>query len=282
LDYHGDREQYFLAKRKLFSGENGCKPAQNILPVNDEYGQRLHRELGGITYGIDCEMADYNGTDLQFFPDRTTFKLRYQSKTYSCEIPLLGAFNVENALAALTAVHVCRQVPLEILLEKLKGFLKIPGRLQRVPNDRGLMILVDFAHTEDGLKNVLKSLQAVKRREIITVFGCGGNRDRSKRPKMMAAVCQGSDVIIATADNSRHEKIEAIFADMKPGILPGSDAIFEPDRTKALGLALAKAKKDDIILIAGKGHEIYQQIGDEKIPFSDAETVKILLASGHN
>ncbi|MDR1590440.1 MAG: UDP-N-acetylmuramoyl-L-alanyl-D-glutamate--2,6-diaminopimelate ligase [Puniceicoccales bacterium] len=280
LDYHGDTEHYFLAKRKLFSGENGNMPRHSIINLNDAYGQRLYRELGGVTYGIENTSAHYNAVDLRFFPDKIIFTLVHGEEKYFCEIPLIGAFNVENGLAALAAIHESRSIELEHLIEKIKTFPGVPGRLQHVENDQEITILVDYAHTEDGLRKVLESLQMMKRRQMLTVFGCGGDRDRTKRPKMMNVACQFSDLVFVTSDNPRHESMKAIFEDMKPGILYKSCVMFEPDRRKAIALALKKAQKGDIVLVAGKGHETYQQIGDEKLPFSDIDTVKALLPKG--
>ncbi|MDR1906706.1 MAG: UDP-N-acetylmuramoyl-L-alanyl-D-glutamate--2,6-diaminopimelate ligase [Puniceicoccales bacterium] len=277
LDYHGDHERYFLAKRKLFSGENRSKPKRNIIHLNDTYGRRLSCEFGGVTYGIGDEKADYKGTDLQFFVNKTTFTLEHTGKKYFCEIPLVGAFNVENVLAALTAIHESRGIALEHLIERVKSFPGVPGRLQSVKNTREITILIDYAHTEDGLRKVLESLQKIKQRRILTVFGCGGDRDRTKRPRMMNVACQFSDLVLATSDNPRHETMEAIFRDMAPGIIAGSCVIWEPDRREAIAFALEEAKRGDIILIAGKGHETYQQIGDEKIPFDDVEVARNLL-----
>ncbi|MDR1303441.1 MAG: UDP-N-acetylmuramoyl-L-alanyl-D-glutamate--2,6-diaminopimelate ligase [Puniceicoccales bacterium] len=278
LDYHGDRECYFLAKRKLFSGENGGKSNRNISNLNDAYGQRLHREFGGVTYGVSHKEADYSAENLQIFETKTTFQLHHGGGRYFCEMPLIGVFNMENALAALAAVHESRGIPLGDLAEKLRYFPGVPGRLQRVPNSRGLTILIDYAHTEDGLGKVLATLEGIKRRKMITVFGCGGDRDRTKRPKMMAAACRFSDLVIATSDNPRHEAVEAIFGDMEPGLMSGRRAVFEPDRKKAMKLALLEAQRGDIILVAGKGHEAYQQIGDDKIPFGERETIEAILA----
>ncbi|MDR2371642.1 MAG: UDP-N-acetylmuramoyl-L-alanyl-D-glutamate--2,6-diaminopimelate ligase [Puniceicoccales bacterium] len=274
LDYHEDLEHYFLAKRKLFSGENGNKPKHNVFNLNDIYGQRLYCEFDGVTYGIENFAADYNAYNLQFFADKTTFTLAYQRKEYHCEVPLIGTFNIENGLAALAAVRESRGIAVEHLIEKIKNFPGVPGRLQCVKNDHEITIFIDYAHTEDGLRKVLESLQKIKRRRIFTVFGCGGDRDRTKRPKMMNVACQFSDFVLATADNPRHEAMESIFADMKPGVIANNCVVFEPNRAKAIALALEEAQKDDILLIAGKGHEIYQQIGDEKFPFSDADVVR--------
>jgi UDP-N-acetylmuramoyl-L-alanyl-D-glutamate--2,6-diaminopimelate ligase len=238
LDYHGNRECYFLAKRKLFSGENGSKPKRNIIHLNDIYGRRLSHEFGGVTYGIGDEKVDYKGTDLQFFANKTTFTLEHTGKKYFCEIPLIGTFNVENVLAALAAIHESRSIALEHLIERVKSFPGVPGRLQSVKNTQEITILVDYAHTEDGLRKVLESLQKIKQRQILTVFGCGGDRDRTKRPGIMNIACQFSNLVLATSDNPRHEAMEAIFGDMAPDIVSGSCLIFEHNRGKMIGLAL--------------------------------------------
>jgi UDP-N-acetylmuramoyl-L-alanyl-D-glutamate--2,6-diaminopimelate ligase len=274
LDYHGDCEHYFLAKRKLFSGENGNMPKHSILNLNDTYGQYLYGEWGGVTYGMENVRADYNAINLQFFANKTAFTLEHDGRNYSCEIPLIGAFNVENVLAVLAAIHGSRGIALEHLIEKIKTFTGVPGRLRGVENNRGITILIDYAHTEDGLRKVLESLQKIKKRKIITVFGCGGDRDRTKRPGMMHIACRLADLVVATSDNPRHETVGAIFGDMRPGVISGSCVIFESDRARAIELALEEAQKDDIVLVAGKGHQNYEQIGDEKIPFSDADVIK--------
>ncbi|MDR1434783.1 MAG: UDP-N-acetylmuramoyl-L-alanyl-D-glutamate--2,6-diaminopimelate ligase [Puniceicoccales bacterium] len=280
LDYHGNRERYFLTKRKLFSGENGTKPKLNILNGDDPFGWQLYEEFGGITYGIENRKSDYCAYDLQFSENETKFSLKYEEKKYNCRLPVIGQHNVENALAAIAAVHgESSGQSLDEIVAKLVTFSGVSGRLQRIVSDRGSMVFIDYAHTEDGLRRVLENLQKIKHNNIITIFGCGGGRDRSKRPKMMEVACHFSDLIIATSDNSRHEKTEAIFEDMKAGINSKSHVIFESSRARAIEFALREARNRDIVLIAGKGHETYQQIGDKKIPFSDVEIVKNITAA---
>lgn len=270
LDYHENQEAYFSAKRKLFADDP--KPRHNVFNINDSFGERLWHEFGGLTYGINV-LSDYQAKNIQMQPDGTSFNLEYQGQCYRLYSPLLGAFNVENALAAIAAVHVVEKVDLEKLCQRLTTFPGVPGRLECVIQKNGVSVFVDFAHTEDGLLRVLQTLKMLKPKRMITVFGCGGNRDRTKRPKMMKVACDYSVLVIATADNPRHEAIESIFQDMRAG-LSCHNVLFESNRQQAIEIALQRAQTGDIVLIAGKGHERYQQIGDQKLPFSDRDCVR--------
>ncbi|MDR2200920.1 MAG: UDP-N-acetylmuramoyl-L-alanyl-D-glutamate--2,6-diaminopimelate ligase [Puniceicoccales bacterium] len=274
LDFHGDREQYFLAKRRLFSGENGSRPKLNLFNDDDPFGRRLHGEWGGMGYGLGDRMSDYRGSDVVMTEDGVEFLLWHGGTKYNCSLGMIGRHNVENALAAIGAVHRASGQSLGGIVEKLATFPGVPGRLERVDSGDGPRIFIDFAHTEDGLRRVLESLQKIKRRHLLLVFGCGGDRDRTKRAPMMQVACRLADKVIATADNPRHEKITDIFRDMEKGIPEGCEVIFESDRREAIGEALRRAGTDDMVLIAGKGHEIFQQIGDEKIPFNDRDAVR--------
>jgi UDP-N-acetylmuramoyl-L-alanyl-D-glutamate--2,6-diaminopimelate ligase len=273
LDFHGNRERYFLAKRRLFSGENGPKPGLNLFNDGDPLGRQLRREWGGMGYGIG-RGSDYRGSAMVTGANGVRFLLHHGGKQYGCRLGMIGKHNVENALAAIGAVHQSSGQSLDEIVEKLATFPGVPGRLERIVNAGGPDIFIDFAHTEDGLARALESLRQIKRHHLIVVFGCGGNRDRTKRAPMMRVVCRLADRVIATADNPRHEKITDIFQDMELGIPSGRSVIFEADRRKAIGKALGWAEADDTILIAGKGHEAFQYIGDEKIPFSDQEVVR--------
>ncbi|MDE6576424.1 MAG: UDP-N-acetylmuramoyl-L-alanyl-D-glutamate--2,6-diaminopimelate ligase [Opitutales bacterium] len=270
LDYHGDSMAYFTAKRKLFT--DAPKPRCNVFNIGDPYGERLWRELWGVTYGVNVP-ADYQAQNIQLRPEGTFFNLKHYGKCYPCRSPLLGDFNVENALAAIAAIHEVEGIELEKLCQRLATFPGVPGRLERIIQINGVTIFVDFAHTEDGLRRVLQTLQKLKPKKIITVFGCGGDRDRTKRPKMMQVACERSSLVIATADNPRHEAIEDIFHDMRLGV-QHRNVLFEPDRRQAIEMALQRAQPGDIVLIAGKGHERYQVVGDQKIPFSDQDCVR--------
>ncbi|MDR2807134.1 MAG: UDP-N-acetylmuramoyl-L-alanyl-D-glutamate--2,6-diaminopimelate ligase [Puniceicoccales bacterium] len=282
LDYHGHQEAYFLAKRKLFSGENGTKPKLNLLNGNDNYGQRLYTEFGGITYAFENPKNDYYATDLRCTTMGSTFCLHHGDESYDCHLGIIGVHNVENALAAVAAVHTMGNLTLKEIAAKLATFPGVPGRLQKIATAHGVQVFVDYAHTEDGLFRVLESLRRIKilkskerSSRLITVFGCGGDRDRTKRAPMMSVACQFSDAVIATSDNPRHEKMEDIFHDMRAGMKEkiSIPVIFETDRQQAIHQALTQAQENDIVLIAGKGHETYQQIGDEKIPFNDVDVV---------
>ena len=194
----------------------------------------------------------------------------------SFRLPLVGAHNVQNALGALGGAMAVG-LPLDACLRGLEGFTGVPGRLQRVPNQRGIGVFIDYAHTDDALARVLLALRALQPRRILTVFGCGGDRDRGKRPLMGAAAAAESDLCIVTSDNPRSEDPMAIIAEILPGVGASPHRV-EPDRRAAIALALALAEPGDIVLVAGKGHEATQTIGDVVAPFDDAAVAAELLA----
>jgi UDP-N-acetylmuramoyl-L-alanyl-D-glutamate--2,6-diaminopimelate ligase len=214
--------------------------------------------------------------------DGARFMLEYQGKKARVTTPLLGAYNVANHLAA---AGLCLAVGLDLptVAAGLSSLKAIPGRLEKVGGDR-FSVIVDFAHTDDALQNVLTTLRPLCQGKLIVVFGCGGDRDKTKRPRMAKVAQRLADVVVVTSDNPRTEKPEAIIADIVAGFEPEpaegpratSDErqdtrIVEPDRATAIELAIRQAKPNDIVLIAGKGHETYQIIGGEKIHFSDKE-----------
>lgn len=222
-----------------------------------------------FSYGIINE-ADLKGTNIQLSALGTSFDATYQGQTLSCFCPLIGRFNVYNCLAAM-AVGLKRNVSLKEIIGIIQSAPSVPGRLQPVPNPLGLKIYIDFAHTDDALANVLECLQEFKTGRIVTVFGCGGDRDRSKRPKM-AQVCEEfSDVNIVTSDNPRSEDPAEIACQITQGFRHKKNFIVELDRRAAIEKAIAMAKPDDLILIAGKGHEHYQIFAHKTIEFDDAK-----------
>jgi UDP-N-acetylmuramoyl-L-alanyl-D-glutamate--2,6-diaminopimelate ligase len=208
-------------------------------------------------------------------PQQTVFDMSLAGNNYQITTNLIGKYNVENLLAAAGLCYAANITP-EKIARALNKPLNVPGRLEKVPSGKGFTVIVDYAHTDDALKNVLTNLNEIRKGRIITVFGCGGDRDTSKRPRMGRVAEQLSDIIIITSDNPRSEQPEYIIGEIATGLEnpAGDNVLIEPDRKEAIKTAVEIARKNDIVLIAGKGHEEYQTIGDRKIPFSDRETAK--------
>jgi len=278
LDYHGDMEDYFRAKSMLFKDYPLPRKA-NILNFNDAYGRRLLAECeDAIGYGIGnttlVEQAVGNkpmvqGRILSMTGQGMDIETSFKGKSWVVKSPLIGAFNAMNLLAA-------QAVGLQLGLgckdmRKLSTFPGVPGRLERVMNDKGLDIFVDYAHTPDALENVQRSLKELDFTRLITVFGCGGDRDRTKRPLMAQSAARYADVVVLTSDNPRSEAPMAIMDDARPGLEGAPHVIEHPDRQTAITMAVKEMNPGDALLIAGKGHEDYQIIGSETIHFSDNE-----------
>ena len=293
LDYHKTMEAYFQAKRALFADFPLADKAM-VINADDEYGRRLLEEfpqaLGvGISHPLtgrpfllaDVRRADTSGLDLHFYwqKDRNT------RLDWSLHSPLVGLHNASNLLIVSGLALSLGFTPED--LHCLSEFMGVPGRLERIPSPpadqpwlpgAGAGIFVDYAHTPDALARVLDALRQAKFKRIITVFGCGGDRDRTKRPLMGEAVASRSEVVIVTSDNPRTEDPEAIIDDVMPGLSLAEDLHREADRHKALELAVSLLRPGDALLVAGKGHEDYQIIGTEKHHFSDQEILRGLLS----
>lgn len=276
LDYHGTMDRYCLAKNKLFRSlkTNTLKkihPYSKTAVVNID-SPWFHKIIEGckaniITYSID-NPSDLRAEDIRLSPSGTNFTINFKGNRVPFFWPLVGRFNTYNCLAAI-GVGISRNIPLEQIAKTLETAPFIPGRLQGVPNPLGLKIYVDFAHSDDALANVLTCLKEFKTARIITVFGCGGNRDTTKRPKM-ARVCQDySEIAIVTSDNPRQENPNDIVNQILSGFTDPNCYIVELDRKKAIERAIDMATQEDIILIAGKGHETYQILGNKTIEFED-------------
>jgi UDP-N-acetylmuramoyl-L-alanyl-D-glutamate--2,6-diaminopimelate ligase len=299
LDFHPSMEAYFQSKRLLFRPLAGPPPAHSIVNVGDPYGQRLAAELGGaITFALDAE-ADYAAADIRCEPGRSSFTLRAEGASHAIELPLPGRFNVANALAALAAARSLG-VGLEPLLGALQEPVRVPGRLEPVDEGQGFAVLVDYAHTPDSLANVLAAARELMggrdasgggTGRVLCVFGAGGDRDRAKRPLMGEIAARLADVVIVTSDNPRSEDPERIIAEIMAGIPGGAgggargaqsaEAVStEPDRRRAIERALAAAGPDDVVIIAGKGHEQGQELaGGRKLPFDDVSVAREVLRS---
>ena len=279
LDYHRDMETYYRAKRRLF--EAYLKNSTGaVLNGDDPYGRRMLESMpDALGYGLGGQGAAkrwLQGVILSNTAQGMELEMRYDGGSWRFATPLAGAHNAANLLAAQGACLAIGFTPEQLL--SLATCHGAPGRLERVPNSRGLNVYVDYAHTPDALINVLKALRKLDFGKVVTVFGCGGDRDRTKRPLMAKAVADWSDVAVLTSDNPRHEDPQAIMDDAMPGLAGAKQVLAHPDRRKAIAMALELLTPADALLIAGKGHETYQQIGDVKHPFNDVAVVKELLA----
>lgn len=267
LDYHKTMENYYLAKRKLFDLVKDKK--NSIINIDDEYGRRYLEYTNGISYGIG--QGDIQGEIKQITREGQEVTIKLFEKEYKINLRLLGRYNLSNLLGAIGAVKTLGLSDEEII-SKIPLIHGAPGRFEPVKIDRDFTVIVDYAHTGDALENILKSINEFKTNRVITVFGCGGDRDKTKRPIMGGIAEKYSDIVIVTSDNPRTEDPEEIIKDIVVG-LTKENHIIEIHREKAIEKAISLAEKNDIILIAGKGHENYQVIGREKIHFDDKEEV---------
>ncbi|MCX5677715.1 MAG: UDP-N-acetylmuramoyl-L-alanyl-D-glutamate--2,6-diaminopimelate ligase [Candidatus Omnitrophica bacterium] len=276
LDYHKTTTNYFKAKRRLF--DKLKTKGRAVLNMDDKKVASLKGSIksGIITYGIKSK-ADVTAENIALSMDGTRFTVNAPGMSFEMRTKLIGIHNVSNVLAAVAAA-LALKIPKKAIIEGIESVDKVPGRLEAVETGQPFKIFVDFAHTEDALFNVLNLLREVAKRRIVTVFGCGGNRDRTKRPLMGKVACKYSDHVIVTSDNPRFEKPEDIIGEIEAGI-KGKFSNYDiiADRKEAISKALGSALKDDIIIIAGKGHEGYQIIKDKIMPFDDRKVALSIL-----
>lgn len=286
LDYHEDMGDYFAAKRTLFTGCGAEPPRVAVLNADDEYGARLVplcKSQGSevVTYGIS--RGDVRAEAIEMGQQSTAFLLQTPKGRVKVASPLVGRVNVYNILAAASAAEG-RGVPLEAIAKGVAALQNVPGRFQRVDCGQPFTVVVDYAHTDDALRNLTAVARefvtrAGKPGRVITVFGCGGDRDRAKRPLMGEAAGRGSDFVVLTSDNPRSEDPLAIMNDALVGLQrSGTRYETQADRRKAIALALSKAKPGDIVLIAGKGHEKLQVTAKGTVAFDDVEVASEALA----
>lgn len=282
LDYHGSLESYFECKTRIFTGKEGqCLPGNALINRDDPRGVRL---LGSIpeavevqTFGVS-EHAGLRAEAIRMSPEETQFTLVYQNKKYDVVSPLLGSYNVSNVLAAFS-IGLARGRKISELVERLRSFPGVPGRMEKVEAGQGFQVLVDYAHTDDALRNALTMLRPLVAGKLSVVFGCGGNRDREKRPLMTRAVLDFADRAYLTADNPRKEDPITILSDMEKAIRPEEMAHCKiiTDRRRAIHQALLEARSGDCVLIAGKGHESFQEFADTLVPFDDRSVARDLI-----
>ena len=287
LDYHGDMTTYAEAKKQLFTS-HGIRHA--IINIDDEYGRRLYREIATAVpvtgYGLVDQLSVVNAFDdksiLQAMVEENdqgvTLSIRSPWGEAQLSVAIGGRYNSYNLLASLAALCVMG-IPFSQALERLSLLSPVPGRLEKYGGGGQPTVFVDYAHTPDALQNVLAFLQGQNAGKLVCVFGCGGNRDRSKRSQMGAIAESYADAIILTNDNPRHEDPQAIIADILSGISNRSPVHIELDRRKAIAAAIQSAGAGDTVLIAGKGHETCQEIAGQRYPFSDRQLVRHLLGA---
>jgi UDP-N-acetylmuramoyl-L-alanyl-D-glutamate--2,6-diaminopimelate ligase len=300
LDYHGDLESYFAAKCRLFDGLGDYGPRLGVVNIDDPCGERLVKQAESRTTGdlLTCGLSagaavrpvrsilSLSGIEARISSPQGAFDLRS---------PLLGEFNLHNLLCAAAAA-LALDIPPESVAQGLNQAPPVPGRLEPVANDLGALVLVDYAHTGDALDKVLSTLQDLNPRRLVTIFGCGGDRDRSKRPVMGSVAARRSDLAVLTSDNPRTEDPLVIIEDVRPGLeqvlggewsreeagsRSGRGYVVIPDRREAIRFATGLLQAGDLLLVAGKGHEDYQIIGREKFHFDDREELRRALGRGN-
>ncbi len=276
LDYHKSMDAYFEAKARLFTGlQQQRKKGRAVINIDDRYGARLlgmlPRDSVAITYGVG-QKADFRASNLRMDFSGASYQLDYREKSYLVRLPLIGRFNMYNSLAAVASASLLG-IDVRSAVLSLANAPSVPGRLEPVPGRKQFKVFVDYAHTDDALRNVIRTLRDVSPNRLIVVFGCGGNRDRAKRPLMAAAVEELADWAIVTSDNPRNEAPEDIIADIETGFSHHNYEVIV-DRRVAINKAIAMADVRDVVLIAGKGHETYQEFADHVAPFDDVAVAR--------
>ena len=273
LDYHGTMEQYFASKQKLFAALEGApKSAGAVINIDDPYGARLSEQIDievQMTFGLS-RTAKLRAKELKLGQESTRMVVETPQERFECTLPLIGRHNVYNALAAVGAGLVLK-VGTQPIQSALNSMRAAPGRLERIALGQPFAVFVDYAHTDDALRNVLTTLREITTGRLLIAFGCGGNRDPGKRPKMGRAAAELADFTFITSDNPRRESPEAIAAQIEEGYRnvrsDGYRVVL--DRSRAIEAIIGEAKAGDAVLIAGKGHETYQEFEDTVVPFDD-------------
>jgi UDP-N-acetylmuramoyl-L-alanyl-D-glutamate--2,6-diaminopimelate ligase len=286
LDYHGTMEAYGAAKQKLFEGVGSAPPRVAVINDDDWWGgEKLayaSKSPQMMRYGLEEDGPEYLAKDLKLSAGKTTYLWKTPHGEVPIESPLTGRVNIYNLLAASCAA-LGRGLSLEHIAAAARDLQQVPGRFQVVPGSQeaGFTVVVDYAHTDDALRNLIalaRELVTPTNSRVITLFGCGGDRDRTKRPKMGRAAGEGSDLVLLTSDNPRSEDPEAILAEALTGVKEtATECWVEPDRAAAIAKGIQAAKPGDIVLIAGKGHEKVQILKDGTIPFDDVEVAANVL-----
>jgi UDP-N-acetylmuramoyl-L-alanyl-D-glutamate--2,6-diaminopimelate ligase len=275
LDYHGTMENYFAAKARLFEGVGSPPPRVAVINSDDPYGKRLivgNRASQLMTYGLDPSSGDYRAEEIKLHAGETRFIFKTPNGDAPIRSSLTGRVNVYNLLAASCAA-LARGLTLEEIVGGAASGAQVPGRFEVVPSLNNLTVVVDYAHTDDALRNLISLARELVKEsggKVITLFGCGGDRDKTKRPRMGKAAGEGSDLVVLTSDNPRSEDPMTIIEEALAGVREtGTRCIVEQDRALAIRTAIRAAQVGDIVLLAGKGHEKIQILRDGTVPFDD-------------
>jgi UDP-N-acetylmuramoyl-L-alanyl-D-glutamate--2,6-diaminopimelate ligase len=262
LDYHASMDEYFAAKARLFTPQMSALAVVNL---DDPAGRRLlGLGLPTITFGIDDETAEVRATDVRATHEGIAFRV----DGVEIRSPLRGRFNVENCLAALATARALG-ISDEVAVRGLEAVRGVPGRVEALDAGQDFLVMIDYAHTPDSLENVLRTARSLTPSRVIVVFGCGGDRDRAKRPLMGGVATTNADLTIITSDNPRNEDPDAIISEIRAGATGGGRYVIEPERRAAIRTAVTEARTGDVVVIAGKGHETYQELADRTIAFDD-------------
>jgi UDP-N-acetylmuramoyl-L-alanyl-D-glutamate--2,6-diaminopimelate ligase len=275
LDYHGTMEQYLDAKKRLFT--DLLEPSGvAILNADDPASAEILRDLRcrHMSYGIHSG-SDVRASDIVQEPGGMSFRLAWRDKKYDIRTRLLGIPNVYNLLAA-AATALSLEMPVEFVVKVLPDMAPVHGRFESIMSGDGVLFIVDYAHTPDALQKLLETVRGIPHRNIITVFGCGGNRDRGKRPLMGQIASEMSDFVVITSDNPRYEDPAAIIEDITEGIR-GGNFVSVVERERGVREAVRRAGQGDVVVVAGKGHESYQDIGGVRYPMDDRQLIESAL-----
>ncbi|MEX2263474.1 MAG: UDP-N-acetylmuramoyl-L-alanyl-D-glutamate--2,6-diaminopimelate ligase [Bryobacteraceae bacterium] len=278
LDFHGTMQEYFAAKELLFQGAGGPPPRFAAINRDDEYGKTIAPPAATecLQYGLGPD-ADVRARHISSTSRGLRFDIQFRKERFRVESPLIGRINVYNILAACSAGLSYGVAP-ETVARGIADLKSVPGRFERVDERQPFLVVVDYAHTDDALRNTIAVARSLEMKRLITVFGCGGDRDRAKRPLMASAAGELSDLVVLTTDNPRSEEPAAIINDALVGLRRhDTPHIIEPDRATAIRRAIEEAGDGDIVLIAGKGHETYQVLKDRTIPFDDRQVAREVL-----
>jgi len=278
LDFHGTMESYFAAKQMLFAGAGAPPPAFAVLNRDDENSRaiKLHPKTKLLWYGLGQD-ANLRARHISSGFQGLRFEVQFGKNRFAVESPLLGKINVYNILAACGAA-LSYGLDESTIARGIAQLQAVPGRFERVDEGQPFTVVVDYAHTDDALRNVIAVARGLNPKRVITLFGCGGDRDRTKRPLMGQAAAEASDYVVLTSDNPRSEGRRTFMNDALVGVRRKDvPHVVEPDRAAAIARALKEAHAGDIVILAGKGHETYQVLKDKTIPFDDREVARDVL-----
>jgi len=273
LDLHGTMENYKRAKSKLFAISKN-----SVINIDDEVGQFMIEQSRGevLTYSIEKD-SDLMAKDIVYSSTGVDFNVCFKGEVHSFRVPIPGKFSVYNALGSIGA-GIVLGIPFDVMQNALRNLRAVPGRIQSIDNNKNLTVIVDYAHTPDGLENIIGAVRDFTKGKVITVFGCGGDRDKTKRPLMGEIAGKMSNFCVITSDNPRTEDPDSIMDEIEVGVKPENENYVKiVDRREAIKYAISMATEEDAVIIAGKGHENYQIFKDKSIHFDDSEVAKEIL-----